>query len=168
MTIWNVLGYIVDISKCTYLPIDEQDVLQCGICRFWAIHLLSGLSRHPEATQTSNTNTSNHWQEFEETALLDHLTNNVSAAGDSLTFPKHVWKSASEHVNACPAPPGSKMRSNKPPASCKNKWAALKAAYHQVQFIKSTSGLTWSDEDGVGVSPENKDVWNELVKVSIL
>ncbi|KAG2152118.1 hypothetical protein BD769DRAFT_1295317, partial [Suillus cothurnatus] len=57
---------------------------------------------------------------------------------------------------------------HKPPASCKNKWAALKAAYHQVQFIKSTSSLMWSDEDGVGVSPENKDVWNELVKVSIL
>ncbi|KAG2126431.1 hypothetical protein BD769DRAFT_1357862, partial [Suillus cothurnatus] len=87
-----------------------------------------------------------------------------SATGDGLTFPKHVWKSISEHVNACPAPPGSKMCSNKPPVSCKNKWAALKATYHQVQFIKSTSSLTWSDEDGVGVSPENKDVWNELVK----
>ncbi|KAG2340508.1 hypothetical protein BDR05DRAFT_950399 [Suillus weaverae] len=41
---------------------------------------------------------------------------------------------------------------------------ALKSAYHQVQFIKSTSSLTWSDTDGVGVSPESKDVWNELVR----
>ncbi|KAG1777154.1 hypothetical protein EV702DRAFT_1197470 [Suillus placidus] len=164
----------------------------------------------PETTQSSNTNTSNHWQEYEETALLDHLTDHISAAGDSLTFPKHIWKSAvetraytgtssqhrvrssyvaraarssihpfhvlagplsrflffsaSEYVNSCPIPSGSKACSNKPPASCQNKWAALKSAYHQVQFIKSTSGLTWSDADGVGVSPESKDVWNELVR----
>ncbi|KAG2340848.1 hypothetical protein BDR05DRAFT_866085, partial [Suillus weaverae] len=92
------------------------------------------------------------------------LTDHISAAGDGLTFPKHIWKSASEYVNSRPVPSGSKARSNKPPASCKNKWAALKSAYHQVQFIKSTSGLTWSDVDGVGVSPESKDVWNELVR----
>ncbi|KAG2352085.1 hypothetical protein BDR07DRAFT_1214213, partial [Suillus spraguei] len=48
--------------------------------------------------------------------------------------------------------------------SCKNKWGALKSAYHQVQFIKSTSSLTWSNVDGVGVSPESQSVWNELVK----
>ncbi|KAG1813632.1 uncharacterized protein BJ212DRAFT_1221544, partial [Suillus subaureus] len=87
-----------------------------------------------------------------------------STSGDGLNFPKHVWKSASEYVNSVPAPSGSKTHSNKLPGSCKSKWGNLKGAFLQVQFIKSTSGLTWSDADGVGVSPENQSVWNELVR----
>ncbi|KAG2365163.1 hypothetical protein BDR07DRAFT_1262707, partial [Suillus spraguei] len=104
------------------------------------------------------------WQEFEEIALLEHLTNHLSAASNRLNFPKHMWKSTSKYANLCMAPPGSKTCSDEPALSCKNKWGALKSAYHQVQFIKSTSGLTWSDVDGVGVLPESQSVWNELVK----
>lgn len=109
-------------------------------------------------SDTGSIHSSYCWQEFEETALLEHHTSNISTAADGLTFPKHVWKSASEHVNSRPAPSGSKTRSEKPASSCKDKWVALNAAYYQIQFIKSTSGLTWSDADGVGVSPENQSV----------
>ncbi|KAG2029154.1 hypothetical protein BDR03DRAFT_843345, partial [Suillus americanus] len=87
-----------------------------------------------------------------------------STSGDSLNFPKHVWKSVSKYVNSVPAPSGSKTCSNKLFGSCKSKLGNLKGTFLQVQFIKSTSGLTWSDADGVRVSLENQSVWNELVR----
>ncbi|KIK34902.1 hypothetical protein CY34DRAFT_812574 [Suillus luteus UH-Slu-Lm8-n1] len=106
-------------------------------------------------SDTGSVHSSYCWQGFEETALLEHLTNNISTTTDSLTFPNHVWKSASEHVNSRPTPSGSKTRSEKPASSCKDKWVALNAAYDQIQFIKSTSRhpISWSDADDEGVLP---------------
>ncbi|KAG1719076.1 hypothetical protein EDD22DRAFT_1021288 [Suillus occidentalis] len=106
-------------------------------------------------SDTGSIHSSYCWQGFEKTALLEHLTNNISTTTDGLTFPKHVWKSASEHVNSRPTPSGSKTRSEKPASSCKNKWVTLNAAYAQIQFIKSTSryGISWGDADEEGVLP---------------
>ncbi|KAG2066145.1 hypothetical protein BDR04DRAFT_987784, partial [Suillus decipiens] len=88
-----------------------------------------------------------------------------SGTGDGLNFPKQVWNSASGYVNSRPSPANwSKTHSHKSVSSCKNKWGALKSAYQQVIFIKSTSSLTWSDEDGIGLLDKNWSVWNELLK----
>jgi hypothetical protein len=113
-------------------------------------------------SDTGSIHSSYCWQGFEETALLEHLTDNISTTTDGLTFPNHVWKSASEHVNSRPTPSGSKTRSEKPASSCKNKWVALNAAYDKIQIIKSTSrhSISWSDADDEGVlpSPETQSV----------
>ncbi|KIK35762.1 hypothetical protein CY34DRAFT_33440, partial [Suillus luteus UH-Slu-Lm8-n1] len=104
------------------------------------------------------------WQEYEEAALLDFLTQKLSTCGDRVNFPVSTWATAAQYVNTCALPPG-KMHATRNAQSCKNKWTYLKAGYNHV-YIKNTSGLSWSDADGVGVSNETKHIWEQIVKVS--
>jgi hypothetical protein len=107
----------------------------------------------------------NYWQEYEEAALLDFLTQKLSTCGDGVNFPVSTWATATQYVNTCALPPG-KMHATRNAQSCKNKWTYLKAGYHYVVYIKNTFGLAWSDADGVGVSNETKHIWEQIVKVS--
>ncbi|KAG0694189.1 hypothetical protein DFH29DRAFT_1006551 [Suillus ampliporus] len=47
---------------------------------------------------------------------------------------------------------------------CRNKYTAFKKAYYSVIDIKITSGFTWSNEQGAGISHRKDDVWARFVK----
>ncbi|KAG2353088.1 hypothetical protein BDR07DRAFT_1218992, partial [Suillus spraguei] len=106
------------------------------------------------------------WKEYEEVLLLDFLANHVLTAGDGLNFNKTTFSQAATYVNSNGTPEQKQTCRDKNPDSCKNKWNSLKAPYHHVVCIKNGSGLTWSDTDGAGISPESQHVWDDIIKVT--
>jgi hypothetical protein len=49
---------------------------------------------------------------------------------------------------------------------CHHIFLQLKKAYHSVINIKCTSGFTWSDTHGAGISDRKDVVWTHFIKVS--
>lgn len=41
----------------------------------------------------------------------------------------------------------------------------MKKQYDGVVALKNASGFTYSDKDGAGIKPEQKDIWKRYVKV---
>ncbi|KAG1824786.1 uncharacterized protein BJ212DRAFT_1260300 [Suillus subaureus] len=98
--------------------------------------------------------------------LLNFLSNHISTTWDGLNFTKTTLTKAAEYINSHGTPEQKQTCTDKSVESCKNKWNTFKSSYTQVVCIKNGSGLTWSDKDSAGISPETQHVWNDLVKAN--
>ncbi|KAG1890614.1 uncharacterized protein F5891DRAFT_1197953 [Suillus fuscotomentosus] len=102
-----------------------------------------------------------HWTIDEERALIDYLSSNKSGAGDGLTFKMTTFQGAAEHIKKTFT---HQHGGEKTADSCKTKWGNLKSAYGVVVNIKKTSGFSWSDEHGAGITDEHGDTWDRYAK----
>ncbi|KAG1835121.1 hypothetical protein EV424DRAFT_1340879 [Suillus variegatus] len=56
------------------------------------------------------------------------------------------------------------LRGEKLWSTCQTKWANLKTLYYVVLEIKNTSGFSWSDMDGAGITLEYESTWGSFVQ----
>ncbi|KAG1759426.1 hypothetical protein EDD22DRAFT_738670, partial [Suillus occidentalis] len=102
-----------------------------------------------------------YWTQDEEATLLQYLLSHKAEAGDTASFQKTTWHGAATHINAAfPNQRGGE----KTTGVCKTKWTNLKATYNAVINIKKTSGFSWSDEHGVGITDAHGDTWDKYIK----
>ncbi|KAI6015800.1 hypothetical protein PISMIDRAFT_43950, partial [Pisolithus microcarpus 441] len=100
------------------------------------------------------------WTEEEEHALVLFLQANAAAAGDGLNFSKRYFNSTSQHLkDKFPNQRGGEKTGN----MCSSKWTSLQEEYFAVVDLKKALGLTWTDENGAGMSSHDI-VWKEYVK----
>ncbi|KAG2367234.1 hypothetical protein BDR07DRAFT_1195468, partial [Suillus spraguei] len=100
------------------------------------------------------------WSKAEETAFLEFLLKALPSSGNG-GFKMPTFNQAATNLK-------EKFKqqrgAEKTGAVCKNKWTALKKAYHSVIEIKCTSGFTWSDENRAGITDRKDDVWARFTK----
>ncbi|KAG2119874.1 uncharacterized protein F5147DRAFT_767337 [Suillus discolor] len=100
------------------------------------------------------------WTKAEESTFLEFLVVALPSSGEG-GFKMPTFNQASAHLKAqYPNQRGAE----KTGLVCKNKWTALKKVYHSVVEIKCTSGFTWSDEHGAGVTDRKDDVLSRFTK----
>ncbi|KAI0270320.1 hypothetical protein BGY98DRAFT_1100725 [Russula aff. rugulosa BPL654] len=77
------------------------------------------------------------------------------------TFRDPVFKQAAKKLNRF-----HEKGAKKTSISCRSKWTRLKRTYKVVTALKSLaeSGFVWDDVKGMGVTPEKRPAWDELVK----
>ncbi|KAG2351810.1 hypothetical protein BDR07DRAFT_1220276, partial [Suillus spraguei] len=96
----------------------------------------------------------------EEMTFLEFLVLVFPSSGDG-GFKMPTFNQASTHLNAkYPHQRGAE----KSGIVCKNKWTVLKKSYQSIVEIKCTSGFTWSNEQGVGITDRKDDVWARFTK----
>ncbi|KAG2356161.1 hypothetical protein BDR07DRAFT_1197725, partial [Suillus spraguei] len=96
----------------------------------------------------------------EEMTFLEFLVLVFPSSGDG-GFKMPTFNQASTHLNAkYPHQRGAE----KSGIVCKNKWTVLKKSYQSIVEIKCTSGFTWSNEQGVGITDRKDDVWAHFTK----
>ncbi|KAG2072132.1 hypothetical protein BDR04DRAFT_1153634 [Suillus decipiens] len=78
-----------------------------------------------------------------------------------MSFKGSVFTDATIHLNRLYPTQKCAPRSQ---SSCKTKWNNLKKTYNAVKNIKTLSGFAWSDEHGVGVTPETSGTWDTHTK----
>ncbi|KAG2066445.1 hypothetical protein BDR04DRAFT_1106629 [Suillus decipiens] len=106
-----------------------------------------------------------HWELEEERELISFLATHKSEAGDTMSFKGSVFTDAAIHLNKLYPTQECAPESQ---SSCKTKWNNLKKTYNAVKNIKTLSGFAWSDEHGVGVTPETSGAWDAHTKVSLI
>ncbi|KAG2746673.1 hypothetical protein P692DRAFT_201654651, partial [Suillus brevipes Sb2] len=100
------------------------------------------------------------WSMAEETSFLEFLLQALPSSGNG-GFKLATFNQASAHLKTKHP---NQRGAEKNGGVCKNKWTALKKAYQSVIEIKCTSGFTWSDEHGAGISDRKDDVWARFTK----
>ncbi|KAG2342368.1 hypothetical protein BDR05DRAFT_1000997 [Suillus weaverae] len=110
---------------------------------------------------TSSRKAFTKWTEHDETLLIQFLANHKSEAGDTFSYKQMTFTEAAKYINDLSKHKKGAPKSRDP---CKTKWTNLKAAYYAVVDIKKTSGFSWSDETGAGITDDHGDVWDKYVK----
>ncbi|KAG2160043.1 uncharacterized protein EDB93DRAFT_1261280 [Suillus bovinus] len=104
-----------------------------------------------------------HWTHEEEARFLQYLLTHKAQAGDTMSFKNTTFQAAADDINqSFPAQHGGA----KTASVCKTKWTNLKDSYNAVINIKKTSGFSWSDELGAGITDAHGDIWEKYVKNS--
>jgi hypothetical protein len=122
------------------------------------------------------------WTKEDEDKFVAFLSDEriQGGKGDGGSFKSSVWPAVAEHMKQITTRGGVKMVD-----VCKRKWNKvrqfysllfnklsnrfffkLRAAYKAVEALKTTSGLPWSDKDGLNINPNTEDAFNKLVDVS--
>ncbi|KIJ10947.1 hypothetical protein PAXINDRAFT_85276, partial [Paxillus involutus ATCC 200175] len=127
-----------------------------------SIHSLRSRGTVDPTTLKKSRKPSAKWTLDEETAFIDFLLSQFSASGDGNPRKATFNEAATLLKKKFPKALGAEKTSD----VCRSKWTALKAAYHAVMDIKDTSGFTWSDDQGVGVTLKHNDVWEQYLKAS--
>ncbi|KAG2340042.1 hypothetical protein BDR05DRAFT_890582 [Suillus weaverae] len=106
-----------------------------------------------------------HWDFKEEKAFIAFLVTYKSEARDIMSFKNTVFTDAAAHINNMfPSQKGAP----KSQSFCRSKWATLKRSYNAVKNIKTLSGFSWSDKNGISLTPETSGAWESHIKVSAL
>ncbi|KIJ14054.1 hypothetical protein PAXINDRAFT_79922, partial [Paxillus involutus ATCC 200175] len=127
-----------------------------------SIHSLRSRGTVDPTTLKKSRKPSAKWTLDEETAFIDFLLSQFSASGDGNPRKATFNEAATLLKKKFPKALGAEKTGD----VCRSKWTALKAAYHAVVDIKNTSGFTWSDDQGVGVTLKHNDVWERYLKAS--
>ncbi|KAG2066401.1 hypothetical protein BDR04DRAFT_967197, partial [Suillus decipiens] len=101
------------------------------------------------------------WSKAEETDLLEFLLKALPSSGNG-GFKMPMFNQAAVHLKEKHL---HQKGAEKTGIVCKNKWTALKKAYHSVINIKNTLGFTWSDEHRAGITDRKDDIWACFTKV---
>ncbi|KAF9063942.1 hypothetical protein BDP27DRAFT_1426415 [Rhodocollybia butyracea] len=89
------------------------------------------------------------------TIVIPHL----SAAGDGHKFKSAVYKEAAQYLSQRIIKRGPKKDKG-----VKDKIKDLLDIYDAVLYLKNnTSGLTWDDELGMNIGPEEESIWTNIV-----
>ncbi|KAG2109810.1 hypothetical protein DEU56DRAFT_920272 [Suillus clintonianus] len=100
------------------------------------------------------------WSKLEETTFLEYLLKALPSSGDG-GFKMATYNLASAHLKEQHK---NQKGAEKTGSVCRTKYTALKKAYYGVIDVKITSGFTWSDEQGAGITSKKDDVWARFVK----
>ncbi|KAG2104972.1 hypothetical protein BD769DRAFT_1676138 [Suillus cothurnatus] len=116
-----------------------SDALSVGSTCSLCFHGLPTMGDMDSQDNASSCKAATHWKLEEERELISFLATCKSEAGDTMSFKSSL--------------------------SCKTKWSNLKKTYNVVKNIKSLSGFAWSEEHGVGVTPETSGTLDAHTKV---
>ncbi|KAG1811919.1 hypothetical protein EV424DRAFT_1277971, partial [Suillus variegatus] len=100
------------------------------------------------------------WTKVEETTFLEFLLQALPSSGDG-GFKAPTFNQAYVHLKIKHL---HQRGAEKVGGVCKNKWTSLKKAYQSVVEIKCTSGFTWSDKHGAGITDKKDDIWAHFIK----
>ncbi|KAG2060464.1 hypothetical protein BDR06DRAFT_872242, partial [Suillus hirtellus] len=99
------------------------------------------------------------WTKTEETTFLDFLLQTHPTSGDG-GFKAPTFNQAYVHLKIKHL---HQRSAEKVGTLCKNKWTL--ASYQSVVEIKYTSGFTWSDDHGAGITDKKDDIWTHFIKI---
>ncbi|KAG1848378.1 hypothetical protein C8R48DRAFT_557279, partial [Suillus tomentosus] len=104
-----------------------------------------------------------HWTHDEEARFLQYLLTHKAQAGDTMSFKKSTFQGAAADISQV----FHNQRGGEKTANvCKTKWTNLKASYNTIINIKKTSGFSWSNKLGAGITDAHGDIWEKYVKNS--
>ncbi|KAN0109699.1 hypothetical protein V8E52_009045 [Russula decolorans] len=100
-----------------------------------------------------------YWSIKDEATLIKFFLGRRASFTSNEMFKKTVFADAAKEVNSM-----REKGSEKTGASCKAKWGKLKRVYVAVTALKGKSGIKWSDENGMGITEDTQQQWDEMVK----
>ena len=150
---------------------------------FCTITMQTCLSKSPQASGDEQPPSGRvHWSEWDESILIQFLSERVSEMTDARSFKLSVFKEAAKHLES--VHDSSMKGSAKTHTSCNHKFRKvcisfhifvlyldfydqLKATLHLVSNLKSMLGVVYDDDRGVIITDDGmKKVWDNLVRVS--
>ncbi|KAG2123687.1 hypothetical protein BD769DRAFT_1741898 [Suillus cothurnatus] len=119
------------------------------------------------ATDTTAANSGEakaQWNVAETNALLAHLLQNISEAGDGRNFKTSTFTSAAAALSSANLLTAGPPKTNR---RCRNKWNSLKGIYREIQNYHNVSGAHWDNVHGAGINGEAaREVFNNYVSSS--
>ncbi|KIK90501.1 hypothetical protein PAXRUDRAFT_151810 [Paxillus rubicundulus Ve08.2h10] len=92
------------------------------------------------------------WTTDEESALLNFLFSELPKISDG-NFKKATWNAASSHLmTKSPSVSQGDTPGEKTAKTCECKFKVLNTLYYAIVDLKKVSGLTYTDQEGAGVT----------------
>ncbi|KAG2354452.1 hypothetical protein BDR07DRAFT_1382248 [Suillus spraguei] len=119
------------------------------------------------ATDTTAANSGEakvQWNVAETNALLAHLLQNISEAGDGRNFKTSTFTSAAAALSSANLLTASPPKTNR---CCRKKWNSFKGIYREIQNYRNVSGAHWDNVHGAGINGEAaREIFNNYVSSS--
>ncbi|KAF7349971.1 hypothetical protein MVEN_01298300 [Mycena venus] len=101
------------------------------------------------------------WLVADEKRFIEYLIEHVAEAGDNKNFKASTFRGAADHLELTRTRGGPKTAK-----SCEQKYRTLRKLWGLVDIIMGVSGWSWSEKDGVKVTPAMQSSWDDWVRVN--
>ncbi|KAJ6550061.1 hypothetical protein B0H19DRAFT_951966 [Mycena capillaripes] len=101
------------------------------------------------------------WLVPDEKRFIEYLVDHVAEAGDNKNFKATTFRGAASHLELTRTRGGPKTAK-----SCEQKYRTLRKLWGLVDIIIGISGWSWSDTEGVKVTPATQSSWDDWVRVN--
>ncbi|KAF7345661.1 hypothetical protein MVEN_01585700 [Mycena venus] len=102
------------------------------------------------------------WLVADEKRFIEYLIEHVAEAGDNKNFKASTFRGAADHLELTHTRGGPKTAK-----SCEQKYRTLRKLWGLVDIIMGVSGWSWSEKDGIKVTPAMQSSWDDWVRVNV-